>query len=282
VRSAPDGGEDFDPLQADEDDDGLNDAQELAAGTPPGDADGDTDGLGGRTDGLTDREEVLRHGTDPTEIDTDGDGDSDGDEVDANTNPLVDERSLGEKVAPIGEDLLLGDLPTPAAIGTALKKLPGVGGALKKLIGSSDDAAKLFKKNAEEAVERRRRVQQATPDVRPPPGKPAAKAGRGGAGPVRVGQAGEDAVRGAYDIGPKATRVINGRTRIFDGLTDDAVSEVKNVARLSYTRQLRDSAEYASANNLRFDLYVRPGARLSGPLLDARAAGRINIQEIPR
>lgn len=114
------------------------------------------------------------------------------------------------------------------------------------------------------------------------PARRATKAGRGGAGPVRVGQAGEDAVRGAYDIGPKATRVINGRTRIFDGLTVDAVSEVKNVARLSYTRQLRDSAEYASAENLRFDLYVRPGARLSGPLLDAKAAGRINIQEIPR
>jgi hypothetical protein len=112
VRSAPDGGEDFDPLQADEDEDGLNDSQELAAGTPPGEADGDHDGYGGLTDGLTDREEVLRHGTDPTEIDTDGDGE--GDEVAAGTNPLVDERSLGEQVAPIGEELLLGDLPTPA------------------------------------------------------------------------------------------------------------------------------------------------------------------------
>ncbi|WP_207792989.1 putative toxin [Nocardioides acrostichi] len=67
-------------------------------------------------------------------------------------------------------------------------------------------------------------------------------AANGGANAVRIGQAGESAVRSAFDIGPKATRVINGRTRIFDGLNDVAVSEVKNVQRLSYTRQLRDYA----------------------------------------
>jgi hypothetical protein len=197
VSSGPNGGEEFDPLKADEDNDGLNDAQELAAGTPPGEADGDTDGYGGRTDGLTDREEVLRHGTDPEAIDTDGDGEGDGDEVDANTNPLVDERSLGEKVAPIGEDLLLGDLPTPAALGTALKKLPGLGSALKKVFGSSDDAAKLFKKNAEEALERKRKVEAATPPPKRPRARAlAAKPGRPSVTDTRLGRALGDDYRG--------------------------------------------------------------------------------------
>jgi hypothetical protein len=63
--------------------------------------------------------------------------------------------------------------------------------------------------------------------------------------------------------------VINGRTRIFDGLTDDAVSEVKNVKSLSYTRQLRNYAGYAGANGLRLDVYVRGGTRVSGPLARA-------------
>lgn len=60
----------------------------------------------------------------------------------------------------------------------------------------------------------------------------------GGAGPVRVGQAGEDAVRGAYDIGDKVPIRVAGRGRIPDGLTPSTLSEVKNVASLSYTRQL--------------------------------------------
>jgi hypothetical protein len=111
----------------------------------------------------------------------------------------------------------------------------------------------------------------------------AAEAGRGGAAAVRLGQAGEDAVRGAYTIGPKATANINGRTRIFDGLTDDAVSEVKNVGRQALTRQLRDDIDYARANGLRVDLYVRPSTVLSGPLLraDLDPFNPLNIRYIP-
>lgn len=112
----------------------------------------------------------------------------------------------------------------------------------------------------------------------------------GGAGPVRVGQAGENAVRGAYDIGPKATVNVNGRTRIFDGLTDTAVTEVKtdtavtevkNVSSLSYTQQLKDSLSYAQATGRGFDLYVRPDTYLSGPLRDAIARGDIALRFIP-
>ncbi len=101
----------------------------------------------------------------------------------------------------------------------------------------------------------------------------AAEAGTGGAGVVRIGQAGENAVRGVYDIGPKATRTIGDNTRIFDGLNSEAVSEVKNVGYQAYTQQLKDSLAYAQGNGLYFDLYVRSGggSRLSGPLADAIA-----------
>lgn len=104
---------------------------------------------------------------------------------------------------------------------------------------------------------------------------------RGGAGSVRVGQAGENAVRGANDIGPKATVNVNGRTRILDGLTDTAVTEVKNVSSLSYTQQLKDSLSYAQASGRRFDLYVRADTYLSGPLRDAIARGDIALRFIP-
>lgn len=93
----------------------------------------------------------------------------------------------------------------------------------------------------------------------------ATNAGRGGAGPVRLGQAGEDAVRGAYDIGPKATRVINGRTRIFDGLTTSTLSEVKNVGSLSYSSQLRDYVSYAQQTGRQVDLYVVKARRRGCP-----------------
>ena len=103
----------------------------------------------------------------------------------------------------------------------------------------------------------------------------------GGAGPVRVGQAGEAAVQGAYDIGPKATVEIGGRTRILDGLTDSTVTEVKNVASQSYTQQLKDSLAYARSTGRSFDPYVRPDTYLTGPLRDAIAEGLINLKFIP-
>ena len=106
---------------------------------------------------------------------------------------------------------------------------------------------------------------------------------RGGAGPVRVGQAGEAAVRSVADIGPKTSISVAGRTRIPDGLDLELgrLSEVKNVQSLSYTRQLRDFAAYARENGLRFDLWVRPTTRLSGPLLDVIETGTINRRFIP-
>jgi len=103
----------------------------------------------------------------------------------------------------------------------------------------------------------------------------------GGINAVRVGQIGEAAVRGAADIGEKVAIRVAGRTRIPDGLTNTVLTEVKNVKSLSHTRQLRDFASYAQGNGLRFDLWVRKGAELSGPLQQAIRNGSINLRIIP-
>ena len=64
----------------DSDGDGLNNAEELDAGTLSNNPDTDSDGLG-------DREEVKVYGTDPRDSDTDGDTFLDGQEVAGGYNP---------------------------------------------------------------------------------------------------------------------------------------------------------------------------------------------------
>ncbi len=68
------------PTFLDSDGDGLNNADELSAGTSSTNPDTDGDGLG-------DREEVKVYGTDPLRTDTDGDGFLDGAEVQGGYNP---------------------------------------------------------------------------------------------------------------------------------------------------------------------------------------------------
>lgn len=97
----------------------------------------------------------------------------------------------------------------------------------------------------------------------------------------QLGKAGEDAVKAVYDIGEKAKVVINGRVRFPDGLTQGVISEVKNVANLSFTRQLRDYLDYVLSEGFRFDLYTRLETKLSGPLQDAIDSGLINRLYIP-
>ncbi|MBK8010187.1 MAG: hypothetical protein IPK13_02495 [Deltaproteobacteria bacterium] len=112
-------------------------------------------------------------------------------------------------------------------------------------------------------------------------GDRAADAARGGAQVVRVGQAGESAVPAAYNIGDNAKILVNGRNRIPDGLTNTVLSEVKNVKSLSFSRQLRDFADFAQQRGRRFDLYVRPNTTLSGALQEAVPQGTINLRFIP-
>lgn len=100
---------------------------------------------------------------------------------------------------------------------------------------------------------------------------------------VRLGIAGEDAVRAAYAIGGREFIYINGRLRLPDGLNRVAgtINEVKNVSYQAYTRQLRDYVDYARANGLQFNLFVRPGAQLSAPLEAAIKSGDITLKTIP-
>jgi len=81
--------------------------------------------------------------------------------------------------------------------------------------------------------------------------------------------------------GNKTKIAINGRNRIPDGLNGTTLTEVKNVANMSYTRQLRDFADYAGQNGLVYELYVRPTTKLSGPLLEAIENGTIILKHIP-
>jgi hypothetical protein len=53
------------------------------------------------------------------------------------------------------------------------------------------------------------------------------------------------------------------------------IGEIKNVGSLSYTNQLRDFVLYAKQHGLRFELTVRQGTQLSGPLQQAVDAGDI-------
>mgnify|MGYP005846778371 CR=1 FL=1 len=86
LRFAPEG------PQADADQDGLMDGEEILLGTDPYAV--DTDG-----DGLSDGNEVYIYGTDPTRSDTDGDGLSDRDELRWGSDPLD---LLDTAVVPLG------------------------------------------------------------------------------------------------------------------------------------------------------------------------------------
>lgn len=104
--------------------------------------------------------------------------------------------------------------------------------------------------------------------------------GRPALTPHLLGLEGELGVRETFDIGARQRIYLaNGRYIVPDGITAEAISEVKNVARQAFTKQLRSYLEYAETTNRRMDLYVRSGnaTKLSGPLKRLVAAGRIRL-----
>jgi len=70
---------------------------------------------------------------------------------------------------------------------------------------------------------------------------------------------------------------VDGRKLFPDEVTTKALTEVKNVGKLSYTRQLRDYQRYAASQpkKLDFILWTRPDTKLSGPLQKAIDDGDI-------
>jgi RHS repeat-associated protein len=192
-------------------------------------------------------------------------------------NPRTQYDCRGNTQTPEGESTCAAwKLRDPAQINMSVQEMFG-GAVVVRVAGRAAFAAgaRLCKQWCE-------KVKGAASRVKNRLNPSAAKAGRGGAGPVRVGQAGEGAVRGAYDIGPKIKVDVAGRKRIPDGLTSTTLSEVKNVSSLSYSQQLRDFAQYAQQSGRSFDLYVRTTTRLSGPLQRAAGpGGPINLRFIP-
>lgn len=59
------------------------------------------------------------------------------------------------------------------------------------------------------------------------------------------------------------------------------IAESKNVARQSYTRQLRDYVDKATEMGTKLELYVRQNTKLSKPLQKAIDEGLININKFP-
>jgi RHS repeat-associated protein len=96
-----------------------------------------------------------------------------------------------------------------------------------------------------------------------------------------LGVAGERAVG---TLGSK-TRIPSltgtAKYRIPDGLSPTTLTEVKNVSRLNYTRQLRDFNLHSQKYDLKFELFTRPNTRLSGPLMDQISNGNIILRTIP-
>ena len=98
--------------------------------------------------------------------------------------------------------------------------------------------------------------------------------------PHQLGQAGEIAANIVKNTNRIPSLTGTAAYRIPDVLNQalGMIGEVKNVASLSYTSQLRDFAMYASQKGYSFVLWVRATTQLSGPLQREVAAGRITLR----
>ena len=98
-------------LDQDDDGDGLLNSEEIESNTLPNAK--DTDG-----DGLSDFDELKKHGTDPTNQDTDGDTVSDGEEVNGGRclSPISPDTDLDGMRDDIDPDSCTGVTPTPSPV----------------------------------------------------------------------------------------------------------------------------------------------------------------------
>jgi hypothetical protein len=96
-----------------------------------------------------------------------------------------------------------------------------------------------------------------------------------------LGQIGEEA---AGIAGPKVripSLTGTAKFRVPDALTQDALIEVKNTARVGLTNQIRDFAAFARATNRRFILVIRDGVQPSKELQKLIDSGQITVRRLP-
>ncbi|WP_428267207.1 putative toxin [Haliangium sp.] len=112
----------------------------------------------------------------------------------------------------------------------------------------------------------------------------ATRAVTSGTGTARqLGQAGEAAAGIVKNTERIASLTGTARYRVPDVLDHAArvIGEVKNVSRLSYTKQLRDFVAYAQHHRYTFYLWVRTTTQLSVPLQQAVRRGQIILRFLP-
>jgi RHS repeat-associated protein len=98
----------------------------------------------------------------------------------------------------------------------------------------------------------------------------------------RLGNAGEETVRQAFDIGLKTRIEISpNKFRFPDGLKPNEVNEVKNVARLNATAQIRDYANFAIERDRDLRIFVRQDTKLSGTIETMIQRGNLTIIRVP-
>ena len=96
----------------------------------------------------------------------------------------------------------------------------------------------------------------------------------------KLGAEFENLAHDALGLGERqVSRFINGRMRRIDGLSDQFVTEVKNVQYQGLTKQLKDLIDYAG-NSRQFRLVVRPNTTISSRLLQLARQGRIQIVQL--
>jgi len=105
--------------------------------------------------------------------------------------------------------------------------------------------------------------------------------GEGEKTPVQVGKEGMDAAGVTQNTTriPSASGTAN--YRVPDGLTENTLTEVKNVANQSLTNQIKDFSSYSTEKGMNFELHVRESTKLSEPLKKAVLEGKIRLKFIP-
>lgn len=97
---------------------------------------------------------------------------------------------------------------------------------------------------------------------------------------ARIGKLGERVARARERKRRIPSASGTARFRIPDILTDSELVEVKNVARLALTHQLRDFLSFADASRIRFVLLTRFDTVLAPDLAQLVADGRIEHRQL--